>query len=130
MSARISRLAQAHRGRPRALDSLGGQRLDHLATLEDIVVLGHSGLVHQDLLGAQTEHLLGAIRQRERLAEAGQLKRIDACIGGNDHRKGLIGDPDDVHLGLLLGQRERAHLASRAKPHPVDSVLRLAQRRP
>ena len=86
--------------------------------------------MHQHLLRAQAEGLLGLVGQCERLAEAGQLQCVDARVGRDDDRQRLVCDADNVHLGLRLGERERAHLASGAESDVVDAVLGGAQLAP
>src|SRR6266436_689420 len=105
---RITSLAQANRDCARLHRGFRGDSLDYLAALEDIFVAGNRGLVHQHLLRPEADDLLGPIRQRHR----------------------LVGDPDDVDLGLLLGERQRTHLASRAERYILDAVFVAAQLTP
>src|SRR5216684_5986363 len=126
----IAGRAQANRDCARLRRGFRGDSLDYLAAVEDIFVAGNRGLVHQYLLRPETDNLLGPIRQRHRLAKPRQLQRVDAGARREHDRQRLVGDPDDVDLGLLLGERQRTHLASRAERYILDAVFVAAQLTP
>ena len=123
----ITGLTQANRDCARLRGGFRGDSLDYLAAVEDILVAGNRGLVHQYLLRPETDDLLGLVRERHRLAKPRQLQRVDAGARREHDRQRLVCDPDYVDLGLLLGERQRAHLASRAERHILDPVFVAAQ---
>ncbi len=127
---RVTGFAQPPRDRFGLVHSRARALLDHPAALEDVLVAGQLGFVHQDLLGAEAEQLFGLIGQGQRFAKAGQLQRIDAGAGRDQHRQRLVGDPDYVEFRLLFGERQRPHLTSGPKQHPLDPVLFAANLRP
>src|ERR1019366_4938563 len=127
--ARVAGLAQPDRDFARARGGLGGKLLDNFAALENIAIARESRLVHQNLLRAQAERLLGLVGQGERLAKARQLECVHARVGRDDDRERLVRNADDINFGLPLGESERAHLASGAKGDVIDAVLGIAKLR-
>src|ERR1700722_8474400 len=88
--AGVAGLAQANRDFASARRSLADELFDNFAALKDVAVSRESRLMHEHLLCAQAEGLLGLVGQCQRLAKARQLQRIDARVGRYDDRQRLV----------------------------------------
>ena len=91
---------------------LVGQRLDEVRPRERVDGVRGPGLVADDLLRAQGDLRRALGWQRQRLVEAVGVQRLGAAAHG---REALQGDPDDVVLRLLGGQRHATGLRVKAK---------------
>ena len=96
----------------RARFDLVGQRLHVVGARERVDRVGGSGLMGEDLLGAERD-LRGVLaRQRQRLVKSVGVKRLGAATDG---RESLQRDAHDVVLRLLCGQRDAAGLGVEAQ---------------